>query len=99
MAEIDSKRRSMTPEELVHFKWQLIYDGSPSGLGLRQFDANGMYWSPYMGMCEWVLRDGDGQHLMFVGMSLLVERNEKTWGWIIGEGQRTVYYSVEVDHV
>lgn len=97
MAEMDSRRQAMTREELVHFKWKLVYDGKESRLGLRQFDANGMYWSPYMGMCEWILR---GQYLMFAGMSLLVERDEESWGWIIGGGpirQRTVYHSVEAE--
>eukprot|EP00970_Alexandrium_tamarense_P014979 scaffold4548_cov270-Alexandrium_tamarense.AAC.1 len=70
MAEIDSRRQTMAREELVHFKWKLVYNGGPSRMGLRQFEAN--------------------------GMSLAVERDENTWGWVIGKGQRTVYYSVEV---
>eukprot|EP00571_Detonula_confervacea_P002949 CAMPEP_0172314122 /NCGR_PEP_ID=MMETSP1058-20130122/21747_1 /TAXON_ID=83371 /ORGANISM="Detonula confervacea, Strain CCMP 353" /LENGTH=82 /DNA_ID=CAMNT_0013027905 /DNA_START=407 /DNA_END=652 /DNA_ORIENTATION=+ len=82
MAEIDSQRTVMAREELIHFKWQLIYDGSPSQMGLRQFQENGRYWSPYMGMCEWVLRGQlGGQHLVFAGMTLLVERDLNTWGW------------------
>lgn len=96
MAEIDSRRHVITSAELVHFKWQLIYNGSPSHMGLRQFDANGMYRSPYMGMSEWVLH---GQYLMFAGITLLVERNMDSWGWVIGRGQRTEYHSVEADHV
>ena len=92
MAEIESRRVAMTRDELVHFKWQLIYDGTPSTMGLRKFNENGTYWSPYMGMCEWLLR---GQQLMFAGLSLLVERDTNTWGWVIGRGQRTTYYSVE----
>ncbi len=93
MAEMDSRRKLLSREEFTHFKWQLIYDGHPSRMGLRQFHQNGTYWSPYIGVCEWLLH---GRHLMFAGMALLVERNEENWGWIIGRGERTVYYSVEV---
>jgi|Transcript_9124 hypothetical protein len=93
MAEIDSRRQTMAREELVHFKWKLVYNGGPSRMGLRQFEANGTYFSPYIGVCEWLLH---GNQLMFAGMSLAVERDENTWGWVIGKGQRTVYYSVEV---
>ncbi|KAL3764472.1 hypothetical protein ACHAW5_000136 [Stephanodiscus triporus] len=94
MAEIDSRRVEMSTYELVRFKWQLIYDGSPSKMGLRKFNENGTYWSPYMGVCEWLLQ---GRRLMFAGLSLMVERDANTWGWIIGRGERTTYYSVDVD--
>ena len=94
LAEIVSRRKFMTREELVYFKWKLIYDGSPSQMGLRQFSEDGTYWSPYMGTCEWHLH---GQQLVFAGMILQVERNAVTWGWIIGRGQRTVYHSVECE--
>lgn len=99
MAEMDSQRTNLAREELIYFKWQLIYNGSPSQMGLRQFQENGRYWSPYMGMCEWILRDPipgqiGGQHLLFGGMTLLVER-DLNWGWIIGRDERTVYHSVE----
>ena len=92
LAEIDSRRRYMSVEELVNFRWQLIYDGSPSRMGLRKFNEDGTYWSPYMGLCTWML---DGERLAFAGMSLLVERNASNWGWVIGRGQRTEYHSVE----
>jgi hypothetical protein len=75
LAELDSRRRFISRDEVVHFKWQLIYNGAPSKMGLRKFDANGNYSSPYMGMCEWQLH---GNHLMFAGISLLVERNADT---------------------
>ena len=92
MAEIDSQRIIMTREELVYFRWKLIYDGTPSQLGLRKFNDNGTYWSPYMGICEWFLHL---QQLSFAGMTLLVERNPSNWGWVIGRGQRTEYNSVD----
>jgi hypothetical protein len=92
LAEIDSRRRYMSREELVRFRWQLIYDGSPSKMGLRKFNEDGTYWSPYMGLCTWILH---GQLLTFAGLSLPVERNASNWGWVIGRGQRTVYHSVE----
>ena len=91
LAEIDSRRVIMAKEELVHFNWQLIYDGSPSQMGLRKFNADGTYWSPYMGMCEWALRE---DHIMFAGMQLSVERADN-WGWVIGKGTRTVYHSID----
>jgi hypothetical protein len=94
MAEIDSRRTVISRLELIQFRWQLIYDGSPSTMGLRQFNEDGTYLSPYLGMSEWVLR---GNMLTFAGMELVVEKDKRTWGWIIGKGQRTVYYSVEVD--
>ena len=55
MAGIDSKRTFISIREIVHFKWKLIYDGRPSVNGLRQFNANGTYNSPYMGVCTWEL--------------------------------------------
>ena len=94
LAEIDSRRKVITREELVYFKWKLIYDGSPSQMGLRQFSEDGTYWSPYMGTCEWQL---NYKCLMFAGMALQVERNADTWGWVIGRGERTVYHSVECE--
>ena len=95
MAMIDSQRITMTREELVHFRWKLIYDGNPSQLGLRKFNDNGTYWSPYMGICEWFLHL---QQLSFAGMTLLVERNRSNWGWIIGRGERTEYHSVDSEN-
>ena len=94
LAEIDSRRTLMTREELVYFKWKLIYDGSPSQMGLRQFSEDGTYWSPYMGTCQWQL---NYKCLMFAGMALQVERNADRWGWVIGRGERTVYHSVECE--
>jgi hypothetical protein len=94
MAELDSCRETISREELVYFKFQLIYMGNPSRLGLRKFNRDGFYDSPYMGRSEWILH---GQHLLFAGMSLLVERDKKNWGWIIGRGERTEYLSVEVE--
>ena len=53
MAEIDSKRTIFTPEELIYFQWQLIYNGTPSSTGLRHFNPDGTYDSPYMGTSAW----------------------------------------------
>ena len=92
-AEHDAKRQQITNEEIISHSWQLIYNGSPSRLGLRQFGKDGTYHSPYAGDCEWAL-----QHNFFciMGMSLVVERCSD-WGWIIGRGTRTVYLSSD-DH-
>ena len=92
MAEIDSRRETISREELVLFRFQLLYNGNPSRMGLRQFNIDGYYDSPYMGRSEWILH---GHHLLFAGMSLLVERDKKTWGWVIGRGERTEYRTVE----
>lgn len=92
MAEMDACRTTISREELVYFQFQLLYMGRPSQMGLRQFNADGSYASPYMGLCEWMLH---GHQLLFAGMSLLVERDRKNWGWIIGKGERTEYLSVE----
>lgn len=96
MAEIDSKRTHLSKEELVHFKWKLIYDGRPSQMGLRQFNANGTYNSPYMGVCNWEL---EYNCFNFAGTSLLVERDTNTCGWIIGKNQRTMYRSVDENDI
>jgi hypothetical protein len=96
MAEIDSRRTILTPEEFIFFKWQLIYNGTPSSTGLRRFNPDGTYESPYMGRCEWHLDEAG--RLTFSGMnvSLLAERNTDTWGWTVGKGQNNiVYHSVD----
>lgn len=92
MAELDSHRETITREELTIFRFQLVYMGSPSKMGLRQFNRDGFYESPYMGRTEWILH---GQQLLFAGMSLLIERDKGNWGWIIGRGERTEYISIE----
>ena len=111
MAEIDSRRTVMSSEEFIQFRWQLIYEYSPSrmgmgrrqfnGMGLRQFNEDGTYSSSFMGMSEWVLQGNVlrlflrvGSVRLIAGMELLVEKDAITWGWIIGKGQATTYYSV-----
>ena len=96
MAEMDSKCPYLSKEELVYFKWKLIYDGRPSQNGLRQFNADGTYHSPYMGVCNWSLED---DRFSFAGTSLLVERDRNTWGWIIGKNERTMYRSVDENDI
>lgn len=96
MAEMDSKCPYLSKEELVYFKWKLIYDGRPSQNGLRQFNADGTYHSPYMGVCNWQLED---EWFSFAGTSLLVERDKHTWGWIIGKNERTMYRSVDENDI
>lgn len=92
MAEMDSRRQIISREEIVYYRFRLEYMGQPSKMGLRQFSADGTYDSPYMGLCEWSLYR---KHLLFAGMFLMVRRDKENWGWIIGEGERTVYFSVE----
>jgi hypothetical protein len=111
MAEIDSKRTIFTPEELIYFQWQLIYNGTPSSTGLRHFNPDGTYDSPYMGTSAWSLdyvnvRGGVGgggeeeyrARLNFSTMqvSLIVERNHDTWGWVVGSDEQGIaYHSVD----
>lgn len=57
MAELDSRRRIISREELVNFRFQLIYNGVPSRMGLRHFNRDGYYDSPYMG--RYVLCDAE----------------------------------------
>ena len=96
MAEMDSKRPYLSKEELVYFKWKLIYDSRPSQNGLRQFNADGTYNSPYMGLTSWELEDNE---FSFAGTSLRVERDTNTWGWIIGKNERTMYRSVDENDI
>jgi len=96
MAEMDSKRPYLSKEELVYFKWKLIYDGRPSNMGLRQFNADGTYHSPYMGVVNWGLEDN---RFSFAGTSLKIERDANTWGWIIGKNERTMYRSVDENDI
>ncbi len=111
MAEIDTKRTIFTPEELTYFQWQLIYNGTPSSTGLRHFNPDGTYDSPYMGTSAWSLdyvnvrggEEGGGDEeyrarLNFSTMqvSLIVERNHDTWGWTVGSDEQGIaYHSVD----
>lgn len=93
IAEADAVRDEITREELVHFRWRLVYNGIPSNMGLRRFQPDGLYASPYLGLTEWHLHENN---LIFSGMSLPIERSRNNWGWVIGKGSRTEYHSVEV---
>ena len=109
MAEIDSKRTIFTPEELIYCQWQLVYNGTPSSTGLRHFNPDGTYESPYMGISRWSLNyvnvRGEGEsdekyraNLRFSTMqvSLIVERNHDTWGWTVGSDEQGItYHSVD----
>jgi len=93
-AAFDGQRQTITFEEFCYFSWRLLYNGQPSKLGLRKFSPDGTYHSPYAGRLEWTLVDN---HLLFMGIGLKFERNLETWGWIIGRGTGTVYYSVDAN--
>ncbi|KAL3777735.1 hypothetical protein HJC23_005368 [Cyclotella cryptica] len=92
MAEMDSRRQTISREEVVYYRFRLEYMGQPSKMGVRQFNADGTCDSPYMGLCDWSLHR---KHLLFAGMFLMAGRDKENWGWIIGEDKRTVYFSVE----
>ena len=91
-AEYDKYRTTITRDEISYYKWKLIYNGTESRMGLRQFLRDGTFHSPYAGRCEWQLF---GNRMCFMGIELAVERNPSNWGWIIGRGRPTVYYSIE----
>lgn len=93
-AEVDSRRQAITAEEVSHFRWQLIYHGRPSSMGLRHFQRNGVYVSPHFGETTWHL-DGRGYFVMQGVEPLQVRRDATNWGWLIGAGSGTEYLSVE----
>lgn len=96
-AELDSTRVNITEDEVGYFRWQLIYHGQPSNMGLRHFQRNGTFVSPHFGATTWSLHS-NGRYFVMQGVQPLeVERNPETWGWIIGAGSGTEYRSVEVD--
>ena len=97
--EYDMKYRPyITREEIVYYKWKLLYNGRESTLGLREFKNDGTYNSPYMGLCQWSL-DTMNNRFLVMNMSLPIERSivgtNHGCGWIIGKGSNTVYYSIE----
>ena len=99
IAEIDSRRVNMCIHELLRCKWQLIHDGKASS-DLRYFEKE----DNINRICEYTKHDINvrwggslqGQKISFPGVSLGVERNPYTWGWIItAQNQKGAYYSVE----
>ena len=92
-AAYDGQRQIISREEICYYSWRLIYNGCESKLGLRKFMEDGTYHSPYAGLCEWTLSDHN-RRLVFMGMSLPIERDLETWGWVIGKGSATAYFSV-----
>lgn len=98
MAHLDSRRKTISREEILHFKWKEIHGGRPGQM--VQFLEDGTYISSIDGECRWVLYEGSmyfGQNMERNGRnwewSLLVERDRNNWGWIIGKGQETMYRS------
>lgn len=94
-AEADSQREDITNAEVSYFRWQLIYNGRPSTMGLRHFRADHVFVSPCFGETAWQL-DGNGHFCMRGYPPLKVNRNTDNWGWVIGKGTGTEYHSVEV---
>jgi len=88
----DSRRQVISREELIHYDWKLMYNGQESKLGLRKFSPDGIYRSPYAGPCEWALQNC---HLHVMQMALPIQRDFQSWGWIIGQGHVSVYFSVD----
>jgi len=95
LAEIDSKREYITVDEVSHYRWQLIYHGRPSTMGLRHFQKNGVFISPHFGETQWSLPHG-GRWFAMQGLDpLKVTRNHENWGWILGSRTSTEYHSFE----
>jgi len=99
MAELDSRRKTISREEILHFKWKEIHGGRPGQM--VQYLEDGTYTSPVHGTCGWALYEG----FMYFGHDMerdggnwewrvSVERDVNNWGWIIGKkGQETMYRS------
>jgi hypothetical protein len=93
-ASVDSRRNRICVSEVAHFKWSLVYHGSPSSTGFRTFRSDGVYLSPYLGATNWWLND-NGTFQIGGMESLTVTRNLVNWGWVIGQNSATVYHSVQ----
>jgi len=93
-AQMDSLRHTITVDEVAHFRWLLFYNGAMSGSGLRHFESDGCFHSPHFGRTAWFLTD-DGEFCISGCYPLSVERRHD-FGWCIGKGSSTVYFSVEV---
>lgn len=93
-AELDRHREMITEYEVSYFRWQLIYNGRPSTLGLRHFQRDGIFVSPHFGQTSWYLDQGN--FIMQGVAPLQVRRNPDNWGWFIGHGTNTEYHSIEV---
>jgi len=98
IAILDSRRKTISKEEILHFQWKEIHNGRPGQM--VQFLEDGTYTSPVHGECRWVLYEGRmyfGQNMERNGNNwewrLLVGRDANNWGWIIGKGQETMYRS------
>ena len=98
MAELDSRRKTISREEILHFKWKEIHDGRPGEM--VRFSGDGTYTSPVHGEWCWQLYRGSmyfshdfGREGHNWDLRLSVERDVNNWGWIIGRGQETMYRS------
>ena len=98
IAELDSRRKMISREEILHFKWREIHNRRPGQM--VQFLEDGTYTSPVHGTCRWVLYKGAmyfGQNMERNGNNwefcLLVERDVNNWGWIMRNGLETMYRS------
>eukprot|EP00929_Paragymnodinium_shiwhaense_P042919 TRINITY_DN22136_c0_g1_i2.p1 TRINITY_DN22136_c0_g1~~TRINITY_DN22136_c0_g1_i2.p1 ORF type:complete len:152 (+),score=14.96 TRINITY_DN22136_c0_g1_i2:106-561(+) len=97
-AELDSTRDKITREEISYFRWQLVYQGRASRLGLRHFQRDGLFVSPHMGHTQWLL-DAAGNFSVAGMAPLRVERNEEDWGWVIGKNTATEYQCREITKI
>ena len=104
IAEIDSRRVNMCIHEILRYKWQLIQHDGKASSDLRYFEKE----DNINRICEYTKHDNNvrwggslqGQKISFPGVSLGVERNPYTWGWIItAQNQKGAYYSVEQEEL
>mmetsp|Transcript_167863 Transcript_167863/g.533815 ORF Transcript_167863/g.533815 Transcript_167863/m.533815 type:complete len:232 (+) Transcript_167863:125-820(+) len=68
----DSRRQEITEEEIAELRWQLVYHGQPSSLGLRNFQKGGVYMSPHLGETRWSLDVNPEEGILTLGAGRLV---------------------------
>ncbi len=93
-ALIDSHRVRITKHEIGYFRWKLFYQNRPSATGIRHFREDGVYISPYLGQATWDLTNNGDFIIHKFTRPLSVRRRREDWGWTIGKGSRSEYWSI-----
>ena len=93
-AILDSRRDRITTNEIGYFRWKLFYQNRPSSTGIRHFREDGVYVSPYLGRATWELTEKNEFIIHKFTRPLSVRRRREDWGWTIGKGSRSEYWSV-----
>jgi hypothetical protein len=93
-AILDSSRERITKQEVGYFRWKLFYQNRPSSTGIRHFREDGVYDSPYLGRANWDLTKNGEFIIHGFTRPLSVRRRREDWGWTIGKGSRSEYWSI-----